>query len=132
MASNRAPHILVVDCDKDMVEVTATMLQRLGYSTQAETESLKALRTFSDDPDKFDLAIVEPVMPELTGVELAQRLRRIRRNFPVMLYSAYIDSPLYEAIEAAGLQQVVLKPLGALELAGAVKETVQSTSLDNY
>jgi CheY-like chemotaxis protein len=58
---------LVVDCDKDMVEITTAMLERLGYSTQGELESLRALRTFSDYPDKFDLAIVEPVMPELMG-----------------------------------------------------------------
>jgi two-component system, cell cycle sensor histidine kinase and response regulator CckA len=132
MASNRAPHILVVDCDAYMVEVTTAMLQRMGYSTQGETESLRALRTFSDDPDKFDLAIVEPVMPDLTGIDLAQRFRRIRRNFPVMLYSGYFESPLHEAIEAAGLQPVVLKPLTSLELGGAVKVAVHAASLDNY
>lgn len=33
--------------------------------------NLKALRTFSDDPNRFDLVIVDPVMPELNGVELA-------------------------------------------------------------
>jgi two-component system, cell cycle sensor histidine kinase and response regulator CckA len=136
MASNRAPHILVVDCDKDMVEITTAMLERLGYSTQGEMESAKALRTFSDDPDKFDLAIIEPMVPDgvsgVTGVELAVRFRRIRRGFPVMLYSGYMDSPLAETIEAAGLGRAVPKPLGLRELGEAVKEAVHPPAIGTH
>lgn len=125
MASGRAPHILVVDCDKDMLESTTAMLERLGYSTRGETQSATALRAFSDDPDRFDLAIVEPVMPELMGVELALRFRRIRRGFPVMLYSGYVDPPLAETIETAGLGRAVPKPLSMRELGEAIREAVQ-------
>jgi two-component system, cell cycle sensor histidine kinase and response regulator CckA len=130
MASNRPLHILVVDNDKDMVKVTTAMLECLGYSTQGETESLKALRTFSDDPRNFDLAIVEPVMPDLMGVELAVRFRRIQRGFPVMLYSEYIDPPLAEAIEAAGLRRATPKPLGLRELGEAIKGAVRPPPID--
>ena len=130
MASRRALRILVVDHDKDMMEVTTALLERLGYSTQGETESLKALRAFSDDPRNFDLAIVEPVMPELTGVELAVRFRRIQRGFPVIIYSGSIDPLLAETIEAAGLRQATLKPLGLQELGEAIKGAVHPPPID--
>ncbi len=118
------PHILVVDNDNDVLAVTTAVLKRLGYSTQGEAMTLTALRTFSDDPDRFDLVIVEPVMPELTGVELAVRVRRIRRGCPVMLYSGYIDSDLAETIKTAGLREAIPKPLGLWELGEAVKEAL--------
>jgi CheY-like chemotaxis protein len=116
--------ILVVDSDGLSLATTAAMLERLGYSTRAEAKSLSALRTFSDNPDDFDLVIVEPMMPELTGLELALRLRRIRRGCPVMLYAGFIDSALAETIEAAGLEQPVLKPLSLQELGQAVRDAL--------
>jgi DNA-binding NarL/FixJ family response regulator len=86
-----------------------------------------ALRTFSEDPDKFDLAIVDPVMPELTGIDLAQRFRRIRNGFPVMLYSPYTDPSLHETIENAGLRHTIFRPLGLRELGKAVREAAYYT-----
>jgi CheY-like chemotaxis protein len=65
------------------------MLERLGYSLTAETESLKALRTFSEEPDRFDLALLDHGMADVTGLEIAQRMRRIRPGFPVVVYTGY-------------------------------------------
>ncbi len=145
MASKRKLHILVVDNGEDMVTTTTTMLEQLGHSAQAETASLAGLRTFSQDPDKFDLAIVEPTMqgqagpevavigsmrrgspvtPELTGLELAVRFRRIKQGFPILLYTGYIEPPLAEEIKAAGLGEAILKPLGMK----AVREGLHSYS----
>ena len=120
MASRQRLYILVVDLHEDVVSVTTSMLESLGYATRGETESLKALRAFSEDPTDFDLAIIEPTMPELMGVELAVRLRRIRRDFPVMFYTTRVDPSVAEAIETAGLRQPAIKPMGLLELEGAV------------
>lgn len=58
MASGRKFHILVVDVGEGMAGLTVQVLERLGYSAQGEKDSLAALRTFSQDPDKFDLAII--------------------------------------------------------------------------
>jgi len=149
MASGRKLHVLVVDNGEDTVARTTAMLEQLGYSTQAETASLAGLKTFSQDPDKFDLAIVEPAMqgqtgpelavigsmrrgspvtPELTGLELAVRFRRIKQGFPVLLYTGDIEPPLAEEIKAAGLGEAILKPLGMKELGEAVREGLHSYS----
>jgi CheY-like chemotaxis protein len=122
----RKPRILVVDNDSYTLEATTAMLKHLGYSTQAEAKSSAALRTFSDNPDDYDLVIVEPMMPELTGVELATRLRHISKRCPVMLYTGYIDEPLAETIKTAGLEEPVLKPLGLQELGQVVKSALPS------
>jgi CheY-like chemotaxis protein len=130
MASKRGLRILVVDHDNYMVEATTAMLERLGYSTQGETESLGALKAFSNQSDKFDLVIVDPMMPGLMGTDLAARFRHIRRDFPVMFYSGYLDPPFARAIETAGLGKTVLRPLGLRELGEAVKEAVHPHPAD--
>jgi len=147
MASGRKFHVLVVDNGEDTVTTTTAMLEQLGYSAQAEMASLAGLRTFSQDPDKFDLAIVEPAMPgqtgpelavigsmrrgspvtpELTGLELAVRFRRIKQGFPILLHTGCIEPPLAEEIKAAGLGEAILKPLGLKELEEAVREGLRS------
>jgi CheY-like chemotaxis protein len=70
------------------------LLEKLGYRVSGHHESLNALRAFSEEPDEFDLAIVDHDMPDITGLELGERFRRIRPGFPVMPYSgAWITRP---------------------------------------
>jgi CheY-like chemotaxis protein len=116
--------ILVVEDGEDAFSATAAMVERLGYSVKGETQSLEALRAFSEAPDRFDLAILDNVMDGLTGLELAKRFRRIRPGFPVMLYTGNVGKPSPEEIEAAGIGRVVFKPLTSGELEGLIKEAL--------
>ena len=103
MASLQQKHILLVEDDADTLSATTAMLERLGYRVRAETEGLKALRTFSEEPDGFGLALLDHGMADVTGLELAQRMRRIRPGFPVVIYTGYIDIPSPEEVAAAGI-----------------------------
>ena len=126
MAWQKRQHILCVEDDGDTLSATIGMLERLGYSVRAETESLKALRTFSEEPDLFDLAIIDYGMADLTGLELARRFRRIRTGFPVVLYTGYFDTPSAEQVKAAGIGgRVIIKPVTTKELASALQEALR-------
>jgi CheY-like chemotaxis protein len=129
--SARKISILVVDNGEDVAKTTAAMLEQLGYRAQAEVESLAGLRAFSDEPERFDLAIIEPAMPELfprsarknsplspelTGLELAVRFRRIKQGLPVLFCAKSMGPALAEEIKAAGFPEPVLKPLTSREL----------------
>ena len=125
IAPKNGLHILLVDSDDGLLGTTTMMLEHLGYVVHGETKSLSALRTFSDDPDRFDLAIIEPLMPELMGLELGVRLGRIRRGFPVLFYTGHLDPPLRQAIEETGVGWAVLKPLRSQALGKAVHERLR-------
>ena len=114
--------ILLVDDDEATCTATTSMLEHLGHRVTGETHSLTALRTFSDEPDRFDLAILENAMPGLTGIDLAQRFKRIRPGFPVLLYAGDTDRPSSEQIEAAGIWRVISKPLTAKKLQKVIGE----------
>ncbi|MGD0233220.1 MAG: response regulator [Syntrophorhabdales bacterium] len=125
MASARRQYILLVEDDGDTLSATAAMLERLGYSVRAETEGLEALRTFSEEPDLFDLALLDHGMADLAGLELAQRMRRIRPGFPVVVYTGYLDTPSAEQMEAAGIGgRVVIKPATLRELADVLQDAL--------
>ncbi len=121
MRLKRQLHILFVDADESIVRVSTTLLEKLGYRVSGHNESLKALRAFSEEPDEFDLAIIDHDMPDVTGLELGERFRRIRPGFPVMLYSGYLDGPATETIGAAGIEHVIIKPMTAEKLEKVVR-----------
>ena len=66
------------------------------------------------------------VTPELTGVSLQLRFRRIRQDFPVIFNTRYIEPALAEKIRAAGFTRAIPKPLGLKELDKAVQEGLHS------
>jgi CheY-like chemotaxis protein len=125
MTSGQRLRVLVVEDEKDTFNATSAMLERLGYSVKGETQSLEALRAFSEEPDRFDLAILDNVMDGFTGLELARRFRRIRPDFPIVVYTGHPDAPSAEEIEAAAIGRgTILKPLTSEELSTVIKEAL--------
>jgi CheY-like chemotaxis protein len=124
MTPRRRLYILLVDDEEDIVIMTTSVLERLGHTVRAETQSLNALRRFSEEPDRFDLAILDQVMPDLTGLELAERFRRIRPGFPVLLYASHRDRPSTETIEAAGIGRFIVKPKTSQGLGGMLRKAL--------
>jgi CheY-like chemotaxis protein len=125
MVSGERLRVLVVEDNGDAFNATTAMLERLGHSVRGETQSLEALRAFSEDPDRFDLAILDSVKDGLTGLELAKRFRRIRPGFPVVLYTEYLDRSSAEEIDAAGVAWgAILKPPTSEDLEEVIKEAL--------
>ena len=125
MTSKRRFQIILVDYDNDVLCATTLMLKRLGYRAQGETRSQMALRLFSENPDKFGLAIIEPVMPELGGIELAFRLLSIKPDLPILFHTAYLDQSVANTIRNIEIGQVIPKPLTLGELRSAVQENLR-------
>jgi DNA-binding NtrC family response regulator len=114
-------HVLFVDDDETVVKTTVIMLENLGHKASGYAGSLKALRAFSEEPDEFDLAIVRHDLADMTGLELGERLRRIRPGFPVMLYSGRLDGPTERSIGVAGLKHVIMAPMTVKKLERVVR-----------
>ncbi|HME44705.1 MAG TPA: response regulator [Syntrophorhabdales bacterium] len=63
--------------------------------------------------------------PDVTGLELAQRMRHIRPGFPVVVYMGYFDTPTAEQLEAAGIGgRVIIKPATVKELGDVIREAL--------
>ncbi len=119
-------HILLVDDDEDALSATTAILESLGYNVRPETGSHKALRTFSEEPDLFDLALLDYRMDDPARLELAQHMRRIRAGFPVVLYAGYLDGHSTEQLQAAGIGgRVVIKPATRKELADVMRDALE-------
>ncbi len=112
--------VLLVEDEKPLMLLAEEMLAALNYEPAGFTRAREALAEFHLDPWRFDLVIVDHLMPGTTGIELARELRRARSDMPIILLSGYTGPLLtYEAL-GAGIQRIVTKPLELEPLAAAI------------
>ncbi len=72
--------------------VTARALREQGYSVLEATTGEEALRVARDHGrDQIHLLLTDVVMPQMGGQELADRLREVRPEMKVLLFSGYTD-----------------------------------------
>jgi len=113
--------VLVVDDDRLVGNAVRRMLDRLGYTTDVYTAGWEALRVFASDPDKFQAVITDLTMPQMTGLQLAERLTSIRPKLGIILISGRCDSLTPEITARAGIRHVLPKPFGLAEIDGLLK-----------
>ena len=92
-------------------------LEHSGYNVMAYTGSAQALKVFSDSPDTFDLVISDMTMPDLTGIQLAAEMFRIRPEVPIVLCTGFSEMITEEQAKAMGIREYLRKPFidGELE-----------------
>jgi len=103
--------LLLVDDEVVLADMAKDMLERLGYSVTVRYSSLKALETFKNNPDAFDLVITDQTMPEMTGTDLARSLLGIEPKLPIILCTGYSTLVDKDSSKQIGIKQFVLKPL---------------------
>lgn len=113
--------ILFVDDEVPIVKLVMQGLGLMGYQVQAETDSLRALKIFSESPESYDLVITDMNMPKMTGKQLAVEILKIRPDLPVILCSGYSEPISEQSAEELGIKGYLLKPIGIKELAKTVR-----------
>ncbi len=120
--------VLVVDDEAALVALASEVLKRLGYEPVAFSDGAAALAGFDAAPQRFDAVIADEVMPGLTGTELARRLRERRADLPILLVSGYIGPMMTERARAAGVDEILKKPVQSRELAAALARVLSGVT----
>lgn len=116
--------ILLVDDEPLVLEVVSTTLERLGYRVTCAGSGRKALEIFQAAPHEFDLLITDHVMPEMTGLRLAETVLGIRKQMPVILFTGYSETVSAEKAKASGVKEFIMKPVVKKDLAEAVRRVL--------
>ena len=118
--------LLVVDDEQALVELMRLMLTAMGYEVVTTTSPVKALELFQQDPDGFHALITDLTMPGMTGIELTEKVRSIRHQFPVILCSGFADS-LNQTISNSSLHiMTLLKPLDRQTIATTLRQLLDA------
>jgi PAS domain S-box-containing protein len=120
--------ILFVDDEEALAGMGQIMLKKLGYEVDVMTSSLDALDAFRAHPHKYDLVITDFTMPGMTGMSLSEELLKIRPDIPIILCTGYSDVTTPEMVKAAGIRELLMKPVVRAQLAHTVNNVLTSHS----
>ena len=114
--------ILLVDDDIASLEVLGEVLTRAGYdAVSAETgyEALEIVREIS-----IDLALLDFHLPDTTGAELLQQIKRFQPSVPAIIMSANTSQGVKFDVFDAGAYTFISKPIDLRQLLGFVSRAL--------
>ena len=118
-------HLLVVDDQPMITDMLQRGLPQLGWHVSSTNTPLEAAKIWQDPNNHFDLALVDLVMPECTGMEVFDRIRANDPQAQVVLMSGTTTKNSEQSMLAEGLRAVVAKPLQLRKLNTLLRDVIQ-------
>jgi two-component system, OmpR family, response regulator len=114
-------HILVADDDRDIRDLVKFKLLQAGFSVDVVDDGVTAYASVIENPP--DLAVLDVMMPGLSGIDVLRKLRGNERTqrVPVILLTARSRDIDVDAGFATGADDYIIKPFSPRELLHRVK-----------
>ncbi|MFW6050474.1 MAG: ATP-binding protein [Myxococcota bacterium] len=118
--------ILLAEDEEQVRTVAARILERAGYTVVAVANGQEAVEAFEADPERFDVVVLDVVMPVMDGRVARARIQQTRPEVPVLFSSGYAGTVL-DGVDLEGLGAPVLhKPYDPDELLAAVRRALDT------
>jgi CheY-like chemotaxis protein len=121
--------VLVVDDEQSVAEFMRELLRSWGLEVDVAHGAEEALSMLESDPGAYDLVITDQTMPRMSGLQLAERIARLSRAAPVVLYTGTAADISRHELEAACVKELVLKPVEPFELRSIVARYIPADPL---
>jgi CheY-like chemotaxis protein len=117
--------ILIVDDDPDVCHNMSDIFRDLGFRVDTALEGRSALRLV--EMEAHDIVLLDLSMPGIDGLTLCREVLRLRPATVALLITGYPEDVRPTEARAAGLRQVVAKPVDVPRLLGQIKGTLART-----
>jgi|GEM_PF-2149932 len=116
--------VLFVDDEKVVRQVVSSALRRLRAEGTVVDSPSEALRLIAEDARRYDIAITDFIMPEMTGCELFLEIKRLAPELPVLITSGYAEDKTIRDCLEKGARGFLPKPFTLPVLAGAIRQVL--------
>ncbi|XHY19113.1 Sensor histidine kinase RcsC (plasmid) [Pseudoseohaeicola sp. NH-UV-7] len=121
--------LLLVDDDPSNRELLRRRVKRMGYSARTVSSGEEALALL--ETDRFDLVLLDYMMPGLTGLETLQRMKASSRlrTIPVIMLSASDDIEMMVDCILQGAEDYIFKPFNPILLQARISACLEKVRL---
>ena len=117
-------NILLVDDEALVINVGVQLLKKLGYTVLEAQSGREAIKIFMEGNHAIDMVILDMVMPDMSGGEVYDRIKRIDSNVKVLLSSGYsIDGQAAEILKR-GCEGFIQKPYSMEDFSKKIREVL--------
>ena len=121
-----AARILVIDDDEDVRRMMADSIEALGFDVVEAADGRSGLRALEREIP--DLVLVDFAMPEMNGAEVAEAIRRMLPDLPIIFVSGFSDTAAIEQV-AGGAIPMLRKPFRIDELQAMIIEGLKAKAI---
>ena len=118
----RHADLLVVDDDSDIAYVLKRALLKNGFLVTAFTSPEKALKNFKSNSEDYDLMLSDIRMPEMSGIQLARKVKEINPKVKVVLMTSFEikDNEFSKVFPSTQVDGFVQKPIRIKDLTNKI------------
>ncbi len=120
----RGRHVIYIDDDEVLVVTVEALLTRAGFRVSAFGNPHDALLALHSTLTDVDIVVSDFNMPQLTGLDVASEIARIRPGLPVIVSSGYLSEDLRQGALAAGVARLLNKEETYERLASLIDEVL--------
>jgi len=118
--------VLIVEDEESVLNLSKSMLEKLGYKVLAVKRSDDALRLAMQYTGDIDLLLTDVIMPGINGRELAEGISGVKPGLKCLYMSGYAaDVIAHQGILEEGIQ-FISKPFSLDDLAVKIREALES------
>jgi CheY-like chemotaxis protein len=121
--------VLVVDDSATILKVVSSILARHGYEPAIARDGVAGIEMIKKG-GKFDLVLLDFVMPRMNGYQFCRELRSnpAHRSMPVVLMSAKADKIRGQFVQQTGAVDAITKPFDARALVAVIEGALAKTA----
>ena len=121
--------ILIIDDDMDMVIIFKIVFEKAGYNAISFTDPLLAIEHFKSNPTFYSLILTDLRMPNKSGIELANEIRKISTTVDIWLTTAFMleDFSNDSNFKSAKINRIIEKPIKVSNLIKLINNEIVST-----
>jgi DNA-binding response OmpR family regulator len=123
-------HILVIEDDPALAKNFVITLLRCGFKAESLNDGKSAIEKISTG--KFDLALLDLMIPQLNGYEVLKQIQREGISIPVIVVSA--KNGEYDQADALdlGADDFIVKPFNAITLESRIRAVLRRRPIGSY
>jgi DNA-binding NtrC family response regulator len=119
---------MIVDDEPGTLQIFEVYLKSASFEVDAFSEPVKALESFTRNPNLYSLLVTDVRMPVMSGIGLAKRVLRIRPDIKILLMTAFQmdQSEIQDTLPAEQFGDILLrKPFDLDQMLDAIKKQLQ-------
>ena len=114
--------ILLVDDEEIVLKVSSKMAERLGYRVIKASDPREAVKIYQDHFNDIHFVILDIIMPNMSGGDVFDELRKINPAAKILLSSGYSIEGQARSILERGCNGFIQKPFSMVELSDKIRE----------
>ena len=117
--------VLLVDDETMIVDVGSRMLAKLGYKVFTARDGMEAIEVFQKHQEEIDVIVLDMIMPQMSGGETYDRIRKIKPGVKVLLSSGYSINGQASEILKRGCNGFIQKPFNLQHLSQSLRAILE-------